>query len=126
MSGRLDELPDLSERVRELEGRCNRLRDVIVRTNDNCHYWYKLWFGMGTEFHRGQQMLIAEIDRLRKKAGEYNGSSHLDSEYQKYLDNMERDWVRPQSHPANRTLDDVPAGIDVPPKHPDVLIKQAE
>ena len=81
---------------------------------------------MGTEFHRGQELLVAEIDRLRKKTGEWDGKSHLDSQYQKYLDKVKEDWVDPPRHPANRSLDDIVGGIDVPPKKPDVLINEAE
>jgi hypothetical protein len=124
--GDLDDIPDLMGKVASLEARCNRLRSVIVRTNDNSHYWYKLWLGMGTEFHRGQELLVAEIDRLKKKAGEWDGQSHLDAEYRKYLQRMKDDWVEPQSHPANRSLDDVESGIDAPPRGPDELIADAE
>lgn len=81
---------------------------------------------MGTEFHRGQELLVAEIDRLRKKTGEWDGKSHLDNEFEKYLSKTKHDWVDPPKHPANRSLEDVAGGIDVPPRSPDVLIKEAE
>lgn len=96
-----------------------------MHTSDNAHYWYKLWLGMGTEFHRGQELLIGEIDRLRKKCGEWDGESHLDGKFQQHLNQMEKDWVKPESHPANKSIEDVAGGIDVPPKHPDTLIQSA-
>lgn len=100
------------------------MRKTVVSTSEQAHYWHKLWLGMGTEFARTQDILVEEIDRLRRVAGEYDGRSFLDNQFQKsFRDN----WVTPEKHPANKRVA-VQEGlnVNVPPKKPDELIAEAE
>ena len=78
---------------------------------------------MGTEFARTQEVLVDEIDRLRRKCGEWDGTAFLDN---KFRETFKKDWAEPDSHPANSSLDDVAGGIDNPPKKPDELIREAD
>jgi hypothetical protein len=78
---------------------------------------------MGTEFARTQDLMVEEIDRLRKRCGEYDGNSYLDNMVQKaFRDN----WTNPKKHPANSRLAEKTSKVDVPPKKPSELLDESE
>ncbi|MHC4617152.1 MAG: hypothetical protein ACYTEQ_05295 [Planctomycetota bacterium] len=105
LRGEFDGVVQIASDLKEERERSTRLKKAIASVSQQSHYWHKLWFRMGSDFARTQSLLTEEIDRLRKKCGEWDGKPYLDGKLQ---DSFEDRFVKPKIHPA--------VGIEVSPE----------
>jgi hypothetical protein len=55
-----------------------RLRKTLAKNCEQTKYWYELWLSSSKKFVVAQNIMTEEIDRLRKKAGEWDGKPYLE------------------------------------------------
>jgi hypothetical protein len=118
ITGDLDGVHDVIEKLKESEALNERLRIVISRIHDERQYWYALWFSQGKEFENSLNMMIHEINNLRKKAG-VDGEKWEEIARQAFHDRH----VGPKKHPVPGITTEL-KDISSPPIRPEEAPKQ--
>ena len=112
LSGRLDDVHSLAERIIEMEQLIENLRKVSTNIHGQQQYWYNLWLSMGREFENAQNAMIEEIGNLRKKTGDTG-----DKWEELVKKAFHAKYVEPDAHPVQGVRSEV-AKVDCPPAPP--------
>jgi hypothetical protein len=78
LRGQLDELLDTAAMLNEQQKRIDRLRKAVADATQQSEYWFETWFRVCREFQVAQGLFVEEIDRLRRKSGEWDGRPFID------------------------------------------------
>jgi len=117
ITGKFDRFEDAVAQITDVNVINAKLRKLIDDLAHERSYWYDQWFTTSREYGTAQDMLLEQIDNLRRRVGEYDVP---------FADKLQRQsfqerFLSPKGHPAPHLKHKYPGEhFAAPPEAPKV------